>query len=236
MDTLDVLRSSILFTHENLAARFERASAMLYTPGQPRKGYEHIDTFLAVASKHLNAVDAVLLPTVRKTVPDGDHIVHEYLHAAKELELALAHVKAREYGSVFDAARSWSSVWSDVGTALAGHRRREFELGELLAARTDQTGLGALADRLHRAETVAPSRPHPYAPHTGFPGLVARKVMHAVDSFWDAAEGRMVPDPPRPPHKSPGKVTQYLLADPRFDEDNPPPGTRRPGIAPESGG
>ena len=236
MDTLDVLRSTILFTHEDLAARFDRASAMLYTPGQPRKGYEHIDTFLSVASKHLNAIDAVLLPEVRRTVPDGDHLVHEYLHAAKTLELALAHVKAREYGSVFDAARSWRSVWSDVGTALAGHRRREFELGELLAVRSSVAALDALAGRLHRAETAAPTRPHPYAPHTGVPGAVARRVMHTVDSFWDAVEGRMAPDPPRPPHKEPGKVTQYFLADPRFDEDNPPAGTRRPYSTPGSGG
>src|SRR6476661_2564881 len=95
MDTLDVLRSSILFTHEDLAARFDRASAMLYTPGQPRKGYEHIDTFLSVASKHLNAIDAVLLPEVRRTVPDGDHLVHEYLHAAKTLELGLVRRRRR---------------------------------------------------------------------------------------------------------------------------------------------
>ena len=236
MDALDALRSSVLFTHESLAARFDRASAMLYTPGQPRKGYEHIDTFLAVASKHLNAVDAVLLPAVRKTVPDGDEIAHEYLHAAKQLELALAHVKAREYGSVFDAARSWSSVWSDVGTGLEAQRRREFQLGEALAARLDESALVRLADRLHASETAAPTRPHPYAPHTGFPGLVARKVMHAVDSFWDAAEGRMVPEPARPPHKEPGKVTQYFLADPRFDEDHPPAGTRQPDAAPGAGG
>ncbi|MFC4784058.1 hypothetical protein ACT8ZV_06265 [Nocardioides sp. MAHUQ-72] len=228
MDTLDVLRSSILFTHENLAARFDRASAMLYTPGQPRKGYEHIDTFLAVASKHLNAVDAVLLPTVRRQVPDGAHVVHDYLHSVKALELALAHVKAREYGSVFDAARPWNAVWSDVGAALAEHRRHEFALGELLAVHVQPVTLETLADRLHRAETRSPSRPHPYAPHTGVPGAVARRIMHAVDSFWDAAEGRMVPEPVRPPHKAPGKVTQYFLADPRFDEDDPPPGTRRP--------
>ncbi len=219
MDTLDVFRSSILYTHENLSARFDQASAMLSTPGQPRKGYEEIDTFLAVASKHLNAVDAVLLPAVRKLVPDGSHVVHEYLRAAKGLELALAHVKGREYGSVFDAGRSWRSVWADVGSALAAHRRAEFEAAELLAARMSVAGLDALAERLHRAEKAAPSRPHPYTPHTGFPGLVARRIMHAVDSFWDAAEGRMVPAPVRPPHKSPGKLTQYLLADPRFDEE-----------------
>jgi hypothetical protein len=236
MDTLDLLRSSILYTHENLSARFDQASAMFHTPGQPRKGYEHIDTFLAVASKHLNAVDAVLLSAVRKLVPDGGHVVHEYLHAARELELALAHVKAREYGSAFDVGRSWHSVWADVGRTLAEHRRAEFRIAELLAARMSEPGLEALADRLHAAEKAAPSRPHPYTPHTGLLGLVARKVMHAVDSFWDAAEGRMVPEPPRPPHKAPGKVTQYLLADPRFDEENPPAGTRQPGASPGGGG
>ena len=206
---------------------------MLHTPGQPRKGYEHIDTFLAVASKHLNAVDAVLLTRRAPTRPTADQLVHDYLHAAKELELALAHVKAREYGSVFEAARPGSAVWSDVGDRRwrrSGARVRARR--GCSAARMDASALTALADRLHAAERAAPSRPHPYAPHTGFPGLVARKVLHAVDSFWDAAEGRMVPEPARPPHKAPGKVTQYFLADPRFDEDHPPPGTRQPGVAP----
>ena len=228
MDTIDVLRSYVVHAHDNLGNRFEVARAMLHTPGQPRKGYEHIDTFLAVASKHLNAVDAVLLPPTRRLAPEGGTVVHDYLHAAKGLELALAHAKGREYGSVFDAGRPWQAVWADVGTALEGHREHEFGVTELLASRMDPAALTALADRLHAAERAAPSRPHPYAPHTGFPGLVARKILHAVDSFWDAAEGRMVPEPVRPPHKAPGKVTQYFLADPRFDEDHPPPGTRQP--------
>ena len=44
-------------------------------------------------------------------------------------------------------------------------------------------------------------------------------MLHLVDSFWDPTEGRMVPDPVRPPHGPPGRLTQYLLADPRFDEE-----------------
>jgi hypothetical protein len=236
MNTVNLLCSSLLATHEDLSARFDRASTMRVTPGQPRKGYEHIDTFLAVASKHLNAVDAVLLPEVSRAVPDGDHRVHEYVHATKTLELALAHLKAREYGSVFDAGRSWSSVWPEVGAALADHRHRELELGELLAAGTSDDALDALANRLHRAESAAPTRPHPYAPHTGLLGLVSRRLMHAVDSFWDSVEGRMAPDPPRPAHKAPGRLTQYLLADPRFDEEDTPAGPRRPHGKPDSGG
>jgi hypothetical protein len=228
MNTVNVLGSSLAATHEELAARLDRASTMRPTRGQPRKGYEQIDTFLTVASRHLNAVDAVLLPEVHRAVPDGDRLVHEYLQVAKRLELELAHLKAREYGSVFDASRSWSSVWAEVGVALSAHRQRELGLGELLAVHSSDPALDALAHRLHRAEGAAPTRPHPYAPHTGFPGLVARRLMRTVDSFWDAVEGRMAPDPPRPAHQAPGKVTQYFLADPRFDEDDPAAGPRRP--------
>lgn len=219
MDASDVLSSSVLHTHELLSTRFEQASAMMRTPGQPRKCFEQIDTFLAIASKHLSGVDAALLPVVRKQVPDGSHVVHDYLQAARELELALAHVKAREYGSVFQAGRPWQSVWSDVGEALEAHRRSELELVRLLAAHLEAPALDDLTERLYHAETAAPSRPHPYAPHTGLRGIVSRRVMHAADAFWDAAEGRMVPEPVRPEHKAPGRMAQYLLADPRFDEE-----------------
>ena len=72
------------------------------------------------------------------------------------------------------------------------------------------------------AEASAPTRPHPYAPHTGVAGQVSRRVMHAVDAFWDATEGRMVPEKERPERGKPGRFAQYFLADPRFDEDEPP--------------
>lgn len=223
MGTSDVLHKSFQHSDANLAARYETASAMVSTPGQPRKGYEHIDTFLAAASKHLNAVDAVLLPAARHHLPDGEQVVHDYQHAAKELEIVLAHVKGREYGSVYDAEWAWEDVWREVGEALAAHRRCESRLVDELASRTDPAELDRLAERLHGAEASAPTRPHPYTPHTGLAGLVARRILHAVDSFWDTAEGRMVPRPHRPSRGRPGKFAQYLLADPRFDEEEPDP-------------
>ena len=79
------------------------------------------------------------------------------------------------------------------------------------------------------AEASAPTRPHPYAPHTGVAGQVSRRVMHAVDAFWDATEGRMVPEKERRDRGKPGRFTQYFLADPRFDEDEPPEGQVRLG-------
>ena len=221
MVAVDVLSTSVLHTHDVLVVRLETARSTVSTPGQPRKAYEGIDTFLALASQHLNAVDAALLPAARKQLPDGSAVVHDYLHAARTLEVSLAHVKARAYGSTFEAGHHWQAIWADVARALAAHRRSEADLVDRLAGVMDARSLDAITERLHHAETVAPTRPHPYTPHTGFPGLVARKVMHAVDLFWDTAEGRMSPTKPRPPRKRPGIVTQYFLADPRFDEDEP---------------
>ena len=219
MDTADVLHSSVQHTHELLGERMEFARDMVSAPSRPRDANERIDVYLAAASKHLHAVDAVLLPAVGSHLPDSGHLVHDYLHAERELELALAHVKAREYGSALEVGETWDDVWTDVLDAAAGQRVRELDIVDKLSEALDGQVLDELTQSLHRAEAVAPTRPHPYVPHTGLPGWVARKVMHTADAFWDETEGRMVPEAQRKQRKPPGKFTQYLLADPRFDEE-----------------
>jgi hypothetical protein len=217
MGTTDVLSRSLQHTHTRLAERLEAARAMAAPPGEPRGDRQRIDAFLGEASKHLHAIDAVLVPEARRVLSDGGSRVHDYLHAAKELEIVLAHVKAHEYGSVYETQFAWPAVWADVDEALAEQYRREHDLCELLAEALDGDELDRLAQRLHDAELAAPSRPHPYTPHTGLPGVVARRVMHLADRFWDAVEGRMVPEPEQPPKPPPGRLAQYLLADPHFD-------------------
>ncbi|GAB6984008.1 hypothetical protein [Nocardioides pyridinolyticus] len=223
MGTTDVLRGSIRHTHEQMGERLEAARFRETPPDRPRDGYERIDAFLATTSKHLHAVDAVLLRPARRQVDDGGVLVHGYLRSARGLEVALAHVKAHEYGSVYETSFGWPQVWSDVAGALADHQQHEEELADRLTATLADADLVRLAERLRDAELAAPSRPHPYTPHTGLLGLVARKVMHTADRFWDTVEGRMVPEPPPEKKKPPGRVAQYFLADPRFDEEPSPP-------------
>jgi hypothetical protein len=222
MGTTDVLRTSIQHTHTGLTERLEAARRPGAPPGQPRGPQERIDLFLAATSKHLHAVDAVLLPQARKRVPDGGSLVHDYLCSAKDLEVVLAHVKAHEYGSVYESGYAWPGVWSDVRAAMWDQGRHEEVLADRLTHALDDPQLDVLTDRLRSSELAAPSRPHPYTPHTGPFGLAARRVMHTVDRFWDVVEGRMVPEPERAARKPPGRVTQYFLADPRFDEEDPP--------------
>ena len=221
MTTADVLRHTVAHTHENLVARLEGARAMAGTREQPRKAYEDIDTFLAIASRHLGAVDAVLLPMVRRKVPHGNRVVHDYVHAEREFEIALAHVKAQAYGSTYESGVSWPAAWADVDESLGRHRVCERALAESLSMVLTAGELDDLAEALQSAEATAPTRPHPYAPHTGLAGKVSRRVLHGFDAFWDTAEGRMAPEPEPPAKPKPGLLWQYLLADPRFDEEEP---------------
>ena len=172
MGTTDVLRSSIQHTHDGLTERLEAARVMGVPAGEPRLGYQRIDTFLAGTSKHLHAVDAVLLPSARKQLPEGGHVVHEYLHSAKEFEVALAHVKAHEYGSVYETDVAWPDVWDDVGAAmsvavgLGGADRRLAHRGPR-RRRAGAADRAAAGRRAEGAEPAAPVRPAHRGPRLG---------------------------------------------------------------------
>jgi hypothetical protein len=210
------LLSAVRETHDRLVALLAAAREMGVPRGTPRAAHERIDAFLATACRHLHAVDAVLLPAARRELPDGSTLVHAHLRSVKELEVMLAHVKARQYGSVYETSFAWPRIWSEVETAMTEHRRLEEELCRRMAERLDEARLAELADALSSAEPVGPTRPHPYTPHTGLAGLVARRVMLTADRIWDAFEGRMVPEPEHAPKREPGRIAQYFLADPRF--------------------
>ena len=218
----DCLIRSVRDTHSTLKERLAAAREFHAAPDDPKVDRTSIDYFLGSAAKHLHAVDAVLLPQVRKECPEGKELVHRYLAAVKEVEVVLAHVKAHEYGSVYERKYAWDDVWSDVSDALAEQMRLEERLAESLTEQLPDDRLRDLTDRMEQREPGAPSRPHPYVPHTGLLGLVGRRVMGAADAFWDLAENRMVPERARPARKRPGLLGQYLLADPRFDEETLP--------------
>jgi hypothetical protein len=206
--------------HRTLTAELDAAAGHHFVADQPRKGFEYADLFLATTSRHLNAVESVLLPVAQKRIPDGQDLVHAYVHASKDLEVALVNAKGREYGSANSVKMQWPEVWAAVRTRLAQERLLELEIAERLSAELDDAEVTDVVERLESSEPDAPSRPHPHAPHLGTKGRIARRMLHAVDSFWDTTEGRMVPEKQHAPRKKPGLIGQYLLADPRFDEDD----------------
>lgn len=202
---------------QRLTAMLDAASGTPAEAGQPARGCERVDTFLAMTSRHLNAVEAVLLPAVRR-LPDGAHLVHDHVDSCRALERSLALAKARQYGEAYAIHDSWGAIWPDVRARLDANLDREQEMVGRLEQVLPDDELDQLGEDLHGAELHAPTRPHPHVPHTGFAGRVSRRVLGVVDGFWDTAEGRVLPPPPRPRRTRPGLLGQYLLADPRFDE------------------
>ncbi|MEP9383847.1 hypothetical protein [Nocardioides sp. KR10-350] len=184
-----------------------------------QRGCPPIDLFLSGTSKHLHAVDQVVLPSVRVNCKYGGYLVHDYLRPARELEVVLAHVKAHEYGSTYETSFDWAKVWGDVERAFAGQWGQERKLADRLGKELPDELLEKITADLRAAEERAPTRPHPYLPHTGHAGSFTRRIMRVADSFWDAVEGRFVPEQRHKEHKRPGLIGQYLMADPRFDEE-----------------
>ncbi len=206
-------------THRELNALLDAAAAMKTTPGQPRKGFEAADRFMDATSRHLSTVESVLLPAAAKHLDDHGVLLRDYVKASKDLETALVVAKGREYGSVYAVKMRWDDVWSAVRTALHEQEDRETRLASRLTEALGEDATAALVQRMADAQKGAMSRPHPHAPHVGIGASVARRFLHLIDSFWDTAEGRMAPEQPHAPHKKPGLIGQYLLADPRFDEE-----------------
>ena len=222
---MDTLVPGMRATHAALAHRLAQAADAHpdADPSHPRDQYPAIDTFLASASRHNAAVVAVVVPAARHRLDDGQGRARDFVQQSRRFEQALNQVKAKLYGSSYAVRRSWPSIWADVRREFAASCELEQALVEDLAAtrRADDPDYG---EELYHAELHAPTRPHPYLPHQGASGKVARAVALRVDRFWDAAEGRMIPEPLHHHDRShDGKLAQYLLADPHLpDEDEEP--------------
>jgi hypothetical protein len=209
---IDYVRSS----HDDLFTRLDAARLMRGTRDDPRQERHRIDDFLGSTCQHLHALDEVVLPEYGR-LPDGKALSHDYTASVKRLEVLLYHAGAHEYGSTIEGSFDWAALWADVDAALSDERRHEEDLARSLTDALDDDRLEELTDHLHRVEPTEPTRPHPHQPHGGVLGKVSRRMMRATDSFWDAAQGRIVPEPEHEPKKKPGLLGQYLLASPRFD-------------------
>jgi hypothetical protein len=211
-------------THQSLEQRLLEATQRPFSPARPRDGYARVDALMAATSRHLAAVDEVLLKVVADNLSQGDERVRTYLHEARLLEMAMSSLKARLYGEMHAAYLSWSQVWKEVRRALARHNELERALVVDLAAVLSDDASDTLAERVYRAEVNAPTRTHPNIPHRGRLGHAARRVWAVADRFWDTAEGRVVPRPVRPPmneHAADSLMAQYLMGEPLLDDKAP---------------
>ena len=216
----DLLETSTAATHDVLDTRLSTAEFHRGGSVHPRDQYPATDTFLASTSSHVAAANEVLVQAVRRNLPDGATKARAFTASSRHLEQSMAQTKAKLYGGAQAVRRPWSGIWSDLHRDFDAFMTMEGELVHELVEHTEPAFRSALSDRIYRAELRAPTRPHPFVPHRGLTGRMARRVALQVDHFWDTAEGRMIPEPVKVHDRSQdGPMTQYLLADPHQPAD-----------------
>lgn len=179
--------------HQRMAHLGRTAQTAAPSSGEPRLQRQRADAFAAALSQHLAAVDDVLLREAKHAIPAGADWMHFYVRHNRALEKSLHQLKAHLYGDATSTHATWNATWNELQELLDDHARVERTLVRELLAHAPHTDDDVLAERLRSATRRAPTRPHPFSPHTGLFGRLAHRFWRRADNFWDHAEGRVVP-------------------------------------------
>ena len=209
----------VLAPHQAIREMVNAARHATPTAGEPRRLFQLYDTCLATLSRHLAAVQEVLYPAVRRHLsPEGKAWVADQVHLARHIERVMREIEGSLYGEVHDVRLSRQEMWDELIRLLDDHDRAEEEALAVLVPRltTDQqeTFGAAFAGAVRRA----PTRPHPYSPHSQGLGRLSHRMWSLADRAMDEMDGRVIPhEPPKPP--SPKTLWgQYLLGQPMVEE------------------
>jgi hypothetical protein len=214
--TASTLEQALAFEH----TRIRELATPAQQPGGARPDRRHqTDWFYAIAAQHLAAAEDVLLPHVRR-LPDGRELVAAYVGNAKQLERSLRFLKARQYGDSRVLHLHLEYVWQVIDRLLAEHEHLEAEYSRMIGEELDSEDVSALTEKLLTAEEVAPTRAHPFSPHTGTAGRLAHRMWRLADLAWDSAEGRVVPTKYHVNPKRDSALSHYLRGTP-IDEEMP---------------
>lgn len=190
----DSLSTTIANAHRALDDQFRDAGDAVRHQIAPREARHKVDTFLIASCRHAAAVCDVLLPAARTSLPDGKDRVHAYVVQCRRLECAARLAKRRLYGELHTAEMPWAEVWEEVAHESERLRILERVLAADLATIPDADH-AKLAMCFEEASVTGPTRPHPYARHTGSLAHLSHRLWARIDRFWDAAEGRIVSGP-----------------------------------------
>ncbi len=213
--TASTLEMALTYEHENI----RELAAPAHDPAARRPDRRHeTDWFYAIAAQHLAAAEDVLLPHIRR-LPDGRNLVATYVGNARQLERSLRFLKAHQYGDSRVLHLNPADVWQVIDRLLDEHERLEAEYSRMLGEELDSERVSTLTEELLSAEEVAPTRAHPYSPHTGTAGRLAHRMWRIADNAWDSAEGRVVPTKYHVHPKRDSALSHYLRGTPIPDED-----------------
>lgn len=149
------------------------------TGDRKREAFEDLVRLLAV---HESAEEAVVHPTARRKIDNGEEIVDERLGEEKQAKQSLAELYdlGVEHVAFDDRLRSLAELIAVHSTA-----EETEEFGQLRACLTEDE-LRRMAGVLKTAEAVAPTRPHPMAGESAVANVVTGPPLALFDRVRDA--------------------------------------------------
>lgn len=213
------LAEAVVRRHDDVRRQLGLAREAAQQPGDPRSALPTCDTFVATLSEHLAAAEEVLYPAVRRRLPQGGQRVGQQMQRIRRMERALREVEASLYGDSFARGSRRQRVWDEIQAAFAEYQDAERQIARELDASVEPAAARKLADRFEGAALRAPTRPHPYSPHSRVLGGLSNRIWSIADRALDTMDNRSVPRPPPGPHPSADtRWGQYLLGQPAFEE------------------
>ncbi|MET9314408.1 hypothetical protein ABZX12_21580 [Kribbella sp. NPDC003505] len=213
--TASTLELALTYEH----ARIRELAEPAHHPDAAHPEHRHqTDWFYAIAAQHLAAAEDVLLPHVRR-LSDGDELITRYVGNAKELERSLRFLKGRQYGDSRFVDLQHDDLWRQIDRLLDEHETMETTYGRRISEQLDGADVNRLTENLLEAEEIAPTRAHPYSPHTGSAGRLAHRMWRLADAAWDSAEGRVIPTKYHAHPKRDSALSHYLYGTPMPHEE-----------------
>lgn len=136
--------------------------------------------------KHSVAEEIYLYPAVRETVPGGDEIADHEISEHEKAERTMKRLEALTP----DEPDFWPTLHELMAEIRHHVEEEEEELFPKLRASCSPERLRELGREVERAETIAPTRPHPSAPSEGAALAALAPGAGLVDRVRDALSGR----------------------------------------------
>jgi hypothetical protein len=183
---VEVLRSD----HASIAGLLAGPDATAATEA----GAAHREQLVMELVRHFVAVEQYLFPTVREHVPDASSAADEAFTRDRSLEKRLRALEDPDL-----APTELAALWTELGTAFAGHERSEESLFAAVDAACSPQLLAELGEDALGAEQVAPTRPRSIAPHAPGVNKFTSVVAGFVDQVRDHYSRRGVDPAHEPP-------------------------------------
>ena len=176
-DVVDVLTTD----HRQVIELVEQIPA-----ADPERRRDMADTIIAELMRHSVAEEMYVYPAMREHLPDGEAAVQHDIEEHQELEEAMKGLEGLD-----SADPKFLEVLGQLEAVLRDHvQDEETEQFPQLRQRIPHEQLVELAGKVEAAKKVAPTRPHPGAPHSEVFHKMVGPGVGMVDRLRDKLTGR----------------------------------------------